>query len=129
MTEKEKYIPEKGDYISLGGVFSGIVQEIYVSTSGDTIAKIFLVKNAFQRGSSELHNLSSPLLGDIQLATKRDLLREITMRQMALEKDLEKFNVQEDKELERVRRVNEDASESNRYLGNTEHAGSTLSTD
>jgi len=93
MTEKEKYIPTNGDYISLGGVFSGIVQEIYISESGDRIAKIFLVKNAFQRGSAELHNLSSPLLGDLRPVTKDDLLREISVRQEALEKDLEKFGL------------------------------------
>ena len=96
MTEKEKYIPKKGDYVSLGGVFSGITQEVYTSENGEKIAKIFLVKNAFQRGSSELHNLSSPLLGDIQPATKEDLMREISMRQSALEKSLEEFNVQKD---------------------------------
>lgn len=89
----EKYIPKKGDYVSLGGIFSGITQEVYTSESGERIAKIFLVKNAFQRGSSELHNLSSPLLGDIQPATKEDLLREIAMRQEALKKDLEIFNL------------------------------------
>ena len=93
MTEKEKYVPKKGDYISLGGVFSGIAQEIYISESGDRIAKIFLVKNAFQRGSAELHNLSSPLLGDLRPATKDELLREIAMRQTSLEKDLETFGL------------------------------------
>ena len=89
----EKYIPKKGDYVSLGGVFSGITQEVYISESGERIAKIFLVKNAFQRGSSELHNLSSPLLGDIQPATKEDLLREIAMRQAALKKSLQEFSL------------------------------------
>jgi hypothetical protein len=93
MTEKEKYIPKKGDYISLGGVFSGIAQEIYISESGDRIAKIFLVKNAFQRGSAELHNLSSPLLGDLRPATKDELLKEIAMRRDALEEDSAKFSL------------------------------------
>lgn len=129
MTKQEKYIPKKGDYISLGGVFSGIAQEIYISESGDRIAKIFLVKNAFQRGSAELHNLSSPLLGDLRPATKDELLREIAMRQTSLEKDLEKFNVQKYQQYERVPRVNEDASKSDRYFEDSEHSGSTLSTD
>ena len=129
MTEKEKYIPKKGDYISLGGVFSGIAQEIYISESGDRIAKIFLVKNAFQRGTAELHNLSSPLLGDLQPATKEELQREIVMRQASLKKDLEKFNVQEYQKHERVSRVNEDAAKSDGYLKDSKHAGSTLSTD
>ena len=111
MTKKEKYIPKKGDYISLGGVFSGIAQDIYISESGDKIAKIFLVKNAFQRGSAELHNLSSSLLGDLRPATKDELLREIAMRQVALEKNLEKFNVQEYQQYKRVSRVNEDNSQ------------------
>jgi len=41
MTGKEKYIPKKGDYISLGGVFFGITQEIYTSESGDKSLKFF----------------------------------------------------------------------------------------
>ena len=36
MTEKEKYVPKKGDYVSLGGVFSGIAQE---DTSAKTVKK------------------------------------------------------------------------------------------
>ncbi len=129
MTKKEKYIPKKGDYISLGGVFSGIAQDIYISESGDKIAKIFLVKNAFQRGSAELHNLSSSLLGDLRPATKDELLREIAMRQAALEKNLEKFNVQEYQQYKRVSRVNEDVRKGDGYLENSKHTGSALSSD
>ena len=125
----EKYIPKKGDYVSLGGVFSGITQEVYTSESGERIAKIFLVKNAFQRGSSELHNLSSPLLGDIQPATKEDLLREIAMRQAALEKSLEEFDVQKDWNSGTVWRIDGDVTESHWYVEHTKYAGSASEMD
>lgn len=87
--DKEKYIPKSGDFISLGGVFFGKCENTYTAENGEKIVKIFLVKNAFQRGSSELHELSSPLMGDIKKAKLDDVLREVTMRKAALFEKLE----------------------------------------
>ena len=89
---KNTYIPKAGDFISLGGVFFGKCENIYTTENGEKIVKVFLVKNAFQRGASELHELSSPLMGDIRKAELGDLLREVKMRKAALYEKLERLD-------------------------------------
>ena len=88
----KQYTPEVGDFISLGGVFFGKCENVYTAENGEKIVKVFLVKNAFQRGASELHELSSPLMGDIRKAKLDDLLREVTMRKAALFGKLERLD-------------------------------------
>ena len=91
MEKQASYKPVKGEIVKLG-IFHGIVEDIYFNSAGEYVVKLFLVKNAFQRGSSELHE-SGKILGDLRPATLQELKAEIGMRKLSLSESLDKFNV------------------------------------
>lgn len=100
MSEKQSaypagdYVPEPGELVSLGGIYVGVVEKMFFSEDGrDYVAKIYLIKNAFQRNASELHtkeNLISPMM---RPATPAEGDREILMRLKSLNKNLGRFDV------------------------------------
>ena len=91
MEKQASYKPVKGEIVKLG-IFHGIVEDIYFNSTGEYVVKLFLVKNAFQRGSSELHE-SGKVLGDLVPATIDELNDEIAVRKCALLASLGRFDV------------------------------------
>ena len=85
----EMYIPAKGEFISLGGIFFGVCENVFRSEDGEIVVMCNLVKNAFQRGASELHHLTPEL--DMRPATIAELKREIIMRKATLVMRLEEM--------------------------------------
>ena len=80
------YTPKKGEFISLGGIFFGVCENVFRSEDGEIVVICNLVKNAFQRGASELHHLTPEL--DMRPATKGEIGREIALHQRVLRKRL-----------------------------------------
>ncbi len=96
MDEKGVYLPTKSDLVSLGGVYTGIVLNVYYAATGEWVVKVFLVKNAFQRGAAELHT-SGNVMGEIRLATREEVMKEIAHFQRKLKDRLSIFHEQIDK--------------------------------
>ena len=95
MTE---YKPQAGDYVKLGAIYTGVIEDVFWNDDGDYVIQVALVKNAFQRGASELHSSKDELL-EIIPATADDIRRDIQRYSAELGQRLEKFNMAVDSNL------------------------------
>ena len=83
MTEEIK----KGDIVSLGGFFFGVVVGVYASKDGKNVYDIRLAKDALMGRGSELHHADN-IAGKIRKATRTELDNHVAT---LLEKQFERL--------------------------------------